>query len=325
MNQSYPFHIQLHLTDKCNLKCKHCYEGKRKIINEWSYEEAEQLIEQLENTFDKWNVDGEISLVGGEPMMWPHLSKLLYRLHKSRNIKRFAILTNGVFIPDDVLKAILDTRPTIQISIDGITKEKHDFIRGIGNYDKSVETIRQLVKQDIQVFVHYVISKFTVPITEDFIQSMIELNVQQITFSRDVPIGSSNKSFMLSSAETKQAFETLNKLKIKYDKQININSTRPLWACFNYSGRCPVGIQTLTIMPDGTVYPCRRLPISIGNVKTESLYSIWYNSDVLWKLRDRKAINKCGSCIHLDKCGGARCIAYAVSGDLLGEDPQCWI
>lgn len=325
MKESYPFHIQLHLTDKCNLHCKHCYEGNRKIINEWEYNDVEKLISQLEDTFEKWGVEGEVSLVGGEPIMWPHLSKMLYRLHNSRNIKRFAILTNGVYIPEDVFKAICDTQPTVQISIDGITKEKHDYIRGEGNYFKSMSNIHKLVENNVQVFIHYVISKFTIPITESFIKEMINCGVKQITFSRDVPIGSSDKTFMLTREETKNVMETLNDLKVKYSNKIGINSSRPLWACFGHSGRCPVGIQTLTIMPDGTVYPCRRLPIPIGNVKTQSIYSIWYTSNVLWNLRERKNIKKCGKCEHLDKCGGARCIAYAVTGDYMEGDPQCWM
>ncbi len=43
-----PFHIQLHLTDKCNLKCRHCYEGERKASNEWNYDELLRLIADFE-------------------------------------------------------------------------------------------------------------------------------------------------------------------------------------------------------------------------------------------------------------------------------------
>lgn len=78
MDLSYPFHVQLHLTDKCNLKCRHCYEGERKTVNEWEYKELLVVIDELDKTFEKWNVDGEISLVGGEPVMYPYLSDLLY-------------------------------------------------------------------------------------------------------------------------------------------------------------------------------------------------------------------------------------------------------
>lgn len=325
-DKTYPFHVQLHLTDKCNLKCKHCYEGNREIINEWEYDELLDVISKLEVAFDKWNAEGEISLVGGEPVLWTHLAKLLYRIDNSHSIKRMAILTNGVYLPEDVKKAILDTKPTVQISIDGITEEKHDFIRGKGNYKKAISTIKFLVDHGIQVFVHYVISKYTVPITEEFIQEMDKLGVSQITFSRDVPIGASDFSFVLNKEEIRKVLVDLNNYRNKFStSNIVINSSRPLWACFGEYGRCPVGIQTITIMPDGTVFPCRRLPIKVGNIRSENLFSIWYNSDILWDLRNREKIKKCGKCQYLDMCGGARCIAYAVTGDYMGEDPQCWL
>ena len=29
---------------------------------------------------------------------------------------------------------------------------------------------------------------------------------------------------------------------------------------------CSVGINALTVLHDGTIYPCRRLPIPLGNI-----------------------------------------------------------
>lgn len=326
MDLSYPFHVQLHLTDKCNLKCRHCYEGERKTVTEWEYRELLAVIDELDKTFKKWNVDGEISLVGGEPVMYPYLSDLLYYIRKKRFITRIAILTNGTFISDELKQAILDTKVAVQISIDGATKEKHDFIRGEGNYEKAINSIKWLVSNQIEVFVHYVISKYTVPISKEFITFMNDLDVRQLTFSLVVPMGASDKSIMLNKDELKEVYSKLNEYANALpENEIRINTTRPLWTLFGKTGRCPVGIQTITILQDGTVLPCRRLPIPVGNIKKESLFSIWYNSDVLWNLRQRNNFQKCGKCEHLDDCGGNRCIAYAVTGDYMGGDPQCWI
>lgn len=326
VEEKFPFHVQLHLTNRCNLRCKHCYEGERNVIEEWDYNELEKIIQKFEQAFTKWNSEGEISLVGGEPVLYPYLEKVMRRIAESESIKRFAILTNGIYLPDNIIKAIFDTKPTIQISIDGINSEKHDFIRGIGNFEKSLNNIKLLVENGIQVFVHYVISKYTVPITWEFIEMMNDIGVKQITFSRDVPIGFSNSSIMLDRIQIKEIFEQLYDYSRRLPKgEMTINTSRPLWACYGNSGRCPVGIQTLTVLQDGTVYPCRRLPIAIGNLKKDTVFSIWYNSEVLWNLRQRHNIKKCGSCQYLDECGGARCIAYAVTGDYMETDPQCWL
>jgi len=41
-------------------------------------------------------------------------------------------------------------------------------------------------------------------------------------------------------------------------------------------------------MPDGTIFPCRRLPIPIGNILKDGVYKIWYGAPLLWKLRNPK-------------------------------------
>jgi radical SAM protein with 4Fe4S-binding SPASM domain len=90
-------------------------------------------------------------------------------------------------------------------------------------------------------------------------------------------------------------------------------------------GMCSIGIDSLTILPDGTVLPCRRLPIPIGNLTNDSIFKIWYTSDLLWKIRNKNNLKgKCNKCELIPRCSGCRAIAYAVTGDYLAEDPQCW-
>lgn len=96
-------------------------------------------------------------------------------------------------------------------------------------------------------------------------------------------------------------------------------------------GGCAAGISGITILPDGTMTPCRRLPIPIGNIKEDSFRDVWATSRVLSLLRDKaKYKGKCRSCKRWASCRGCRAIAYANSeiegkGDFLAEDPQCFI
>ena len=78
-------------------------------------------------------------------------------------------------------------------------------------------------------------------------------------------------------------------------------------------------------MLDGIVYPCRRLPIPIGNILTDGLFSIWYDSEVLWKIRNPENIKgECYDYSHLASCRVCRAMSYFCSGDYMAEDPQCW-
>jgi radical SAM protein with 4Fe4S-binding SPASM domain len=74
----------------------------------------------------------------------------------------------------------------------------------------------------------------------------------------------------------------------------------------------------------GEVCPSGFLPVSAGNVRTESLTEIYRNAPLLVSLRDTSNLQgKCGDCEFKEICGGSRARAYAVSGNMFAEDPCC--
>ncbi len=86
---------------------------------------------------------------------------------------------------------------------------------------------------------------------------------------------------------------------------------------------CVIGVDGLCVMPDGSVFPCRRFPVSIGNLLNDPLKKIWEESDLLEKLREKENLRgRCGSCDVAD-CRGCRSLALALTGDYLEEDPHC--
>ncbi len=97
------------------------------------------------------------------------------------------------------------------------------------------------------------------------------------------------------------------------------------------SGGCAAGVSGITILPDGGLVPCRRLDISLGNIRKDSFREIWAASKVLEDIRSRgKYKGKCRTCMRWAHCRGCRAIAYAFSkargvNDFLAEDPQCFV
>ena len=81
---AYRFHVQFHITNCCNLNCRHCYEGGLPRNNHWQFDEFKEAINKLWEAFRKWGVLGEISLIGGEPTMHPDYYKIVDYLHSKR-------------------------------------------------------------------------------------------------------------------------------------------------------------------------------------------------------------------------------------------------
>jgi radical SAM protein len=74
----------------------------------------------------------------------------------------------------------------------------------------------------------------------------------------------------------------------------------------------------------GKVFPSGFLPIEGGDLHTDTLAHIYQESPIFLKLRDSSLLHgKCGACEFRNICGGSRARAYAVTGDVLAEEPCC--
>jgi AdoMet-dependent heme synthase len=74
----------------------------------------------------------------------------------------------------------------------------------------------------------------------------------------------------------------------------------------------------------GDVFPSGFLPLSVGNVRQQSLVDIYRASPLFCALRDCSQYGgRCGVCEFARVCGGSRSRAYAMTGDPLAEEPFC--
>jgi radical SAM protein len=74
----------------------------------------------------------------------------------------------------------------------------------------------------------------------------------------------------------------------------------------------------------GDVYPSGFLQLKAGNVREQSLASIYRESPLFRALRTPALLKgKCGACEYRAVCGGSRARAYALTGDYLAPDPTC--
>jgi radical SAM protein len=74
---------------------------------------------------------------------------------------------------------------------------------------------------------------------------------------------------------------------------------------------------------NGVVTPSGFLPISLGNVRSQSLIAIYREHELLQSIRSADFLGKCGRCSFANLCGGSRSRAYASSGNALESDSGC--
>lgn len=334
LNIDEEFYFQWHITEKCNLRCKHCYHEHYNSANELNLNELISVADKINATLEKWNKKGTLSITGGEPfVIKDKMFSLMRHIDSFQSLHHFDILTNGWFINQDVLTELkgLKKLRRVQLSLEGSSHHINDQIRGEGSFDKTLSAIRLLKKNDFQVSIMMTISNFNRNEIGPVINLLEEEGADTFSAERFIPEGrgSSLEKEILTPEELKDVFSKIYSLAMEKTKP-RILLYRPLFALLNgndptVGAMCSAGTNALTIMHDGTIYPCRRLPIPIGNALTDSFYKIWYTSDVLWNIRNTNNLKgKCSGCDLIPMCRGCRAMAYAVTGDYLAEDPQCW-
>lgn len=327
-NQVY--HIQWHLTNKCNLRCIHCYQEDYKEDLYEPLRFKKEIVDLYFEFIRNNNFIPEISLTGGEPILYPYLLDLLDYINEKYKNCRVFILTNGTILNDRLINSLKKYNITgIQISIDGPDSQTHDKIRGKGNFNKAINTIKNLKDNNFYTSIHCVIQKSNYLSIEEYVKLASNLEIDRLTFSRYIPFGngSNNNLELLSADEISKIYKKIIDLKKIYPRA-NINLDRDLWMIYDdkYGSTCPVGENTLTILNDGTVLPCRSMPIRIGNLYEENFEEIIFKSKILDKMRIN-TISECNDCKLIDKClGGCQGLAFSVYGKIMEyADPQCWI
>lgn len=342
MSNSQDFFIQWHLTERCNLRCAHCYqEGKK--VDEFSFMEIKEVINEVSSLIDEWSEAYDIdfsrsfNVTGGEPFLREDLFGIIFEMRR----KGFDVylLSNGTFITEEKAKRLSDLGVKgVQVSIEG-PEEVHDRIRGRGSFALSEKGIRHLVNSNLRVTLNVTLSKLNAGYMKDIVALAADLGAQRVGFSRLVPSGKGMGLLheMLTPQEVRSLYESIPFIE---GNGVEIVTGDPVASQMKWDGGdmgyipcrgCSAGVSGLTFLPDGTITPCRRLNVPIGNLRIDSLREIWATSDVLNLLRDKsKYKGKCGSCDKWAICRGCRAIAYAYSQsmggcDFLAEDPQCFL
>jgi AdoMet-dependent heme synthase len=310
-----------------------------------SFSEIKPVVAEIADMIQAWSEAYELSftpsfnVTGGEPFLRPDLFEILETMGE----KGFDLylLTNGILIDREKARRLLQLAVKgVQVSLEG-PERIHESIRGKGSFSASLRGIDHLLNAGLQVTVNMTLSEINAPHLEEMAGLAGSIKVGRLGFSRLVPSGQGAGLLpqILSQKKLKDLYMKIFSFRVP---GVEIVSGDPVASQIDNMGEvedlgdvplggCAAGFSGLTIQPDGTVTPCRRLPVPIGNVRKDSLRELWVSSPVLESLRDRSQYQgKCGSCKRWANCRGCRAIAYAYSatrgeGNYLAEDPQCFL
>ncbi len=342
-----PFMVSYSITTKCNLKCKHCYSESvdHPASDELSTKEAFRLMDDLSD----WGI-GLLIVDGGEPLCREDLIDVV-KYASAKGI-RTTIGSNGTLIDEKMARKLLDAGVmSVAISIDGANAQTHDSFRGVsGSFKQALKGAEACRNAGLLFQFNMVIRKQTLSQVEDMLRLAVESRANAAEFFDLVAAGRAKqecKNDVLSIDERKQIMEWLAQAQEDCPIVIRIPGC-PMYPLLlqqkhiqprrlpaqmlqriPYYGRgCAAGMPMgyVMVLSNGEVNPCMLLQVKLGNIREQSISSIWENSTVLTKLRQRELLKgECGNCSYKGPCSGCRGRAYEETGDMMAPDPGCWL
>ena len=303
-----------------------------------SLKEVKEMLIDLKNISKDWSVEPRLHISGGEPLLRRDLFDILDYTQKEEIVTK--ILTNGTLInPEKAEKLYTKGIKNLQISIDGIKKRHNQIRKKDYAYDKAIEGIKNCSERGINVTVSMTAMKSNKDDFEEVIKNSIRAGARLVGFQSYVPnpnLGISDPEY-LNAEETYNLFQKTDMLAKKYSDKIHVLQTEVLWQILQednelkelsreenkYLGGCSAGYLALSVLSNGEVYPCRRLPIKIGHI-SEGIKSLVLERKVMQKLRNLDMLKEKTLCDKVTHCRGCRAIAYAITGDYLAKDPMCF-
>lgn len=329
------FFVQYHITHRCNLICNHCYQKNYQKEGELTTPDIYRSIKEISEMVLDWkniyckSLTGVIQLTGGEPLVRGDWQDIVdYCLDSSLSV---ILMTNGIGITNKIASNLAGKEVKVQISIDGI-ENTHDSIRGRNSYKDAMKGVTALLANNVHCSVNLTLMQSNINDVDDLIEELKKVGVLKLGISRYLP-NSNQDNQILSAKDLKQFYNYIN-IKNK-DNHFRINCRDPLLnlsPCHLGDTKnrcltgCSIGFFGICILSDGTIVPCSRLNIPLGNIKNDSLREVWASSELLWEFRNFDNLKgKCANCKYQNSCRGCRAVAYKINEDYLSEDPQCWL
>ena len=331
--------IQWQLTSLCSNRCKHCYIPEY-YDDSVSYEKFLEAYGKILDFEEKYNVNvSQYVLTGGDPFM----NKDFWRILDLLCDKSIAILG----IPERVTCENIHKLKKMnvkhyQVSLDGLP-ETHDKIRGIGSFERTLKSVKKLAEYGISHNIMYTVNALNYTELIPLIKYLDELGICT-DFTFDFMVENFNCRDEGMMIEATQAFDLIEDYgeislnlrqknsTVKLREKCNLSK---VWLLKNqvisnkegleetFCDGCSNGLYGLAILPNGDVYPCRRLGIKIGNLYEQTLEEIFLNNPIMKKFRDSSSYKYCCDCRYFNVCRGCPAISYAWTGDMFARNPYC--
>jgi radical SAM protein with 4Fe4S-binding SPASM domain len=312
-------YLELQITNKCNLKCRHCYIGDRNIFTlpkpllsnsplpsrervrvrgETKHELSVNQIRDILKEFEE--MQGlRVLITGGEPLIHSKFKEINEMLPEFS--VRKVLFTNGLLLNKKALKNL--NVDEIQISIDGL-KDAHESLRGKGTFRLAIEAVKRAIDYGFEVSISTMVHPKNLDDFDEMDKLFKGIGIKDWTV--DVPCITGrlkeNIEFQISPEQSRKY--------LRYGYGDGLHAGAALRVVDSFA----CGLHLMAVMADGSVSKCTFYSDSpIGRIE-DGLRECWQR---IKPIRLDKL--KC-DCEYIESCRGGCRYRARLLGDPFGKD-----
>jgi radical SAM protein len=329
-------------TQACDLACVHCRASAQseRSASELTTEQGYRLLDEIRSFGEPLMV-----FTGGDPLKRPDLFDLI------RHSVKIGLRTNVTPSATPLL-----TREAIDkfkeagvsrmaISVDGHDAASHDDFRGVpGTFDRAMLALGHARDIGLDTQFQTTVTRRNMEHLPEIAAIVKEMRSKMWSLFFLIVTGRALENDDLRAEEYEGVFNFMyelsktapfgiktteamhyrryvaQRIKAEHGVTENENAKGVAWRTAGVSD----GKGFVFVSHQGEIFPSGFLPVTGGNVLSDSLTDVYRNSELFKTLRDpSQREGKCGICEYQKVCGGSRSRAYALTGDFLAEDPRC--
>jgi len=180
--------IVFHVTDRCQLSCRHCLRDPAQKVHDLPAELVGHVLDQACSVYQT----SHIGLTGGEPTLHPDLGAIIDAA-VCRGMTWHVVTNGGQF---DRLLRLLEERPerrealtAIDFSLDGAEEATHDTIRGAGSYRQVMSAVSLASALKLPFVLQMTVNALNLGELETMGLVASQLGAQRVSFGMTQPTG----------------------------------------------------------------------------------------------------------------------------------------